>query len=423
VQRLNHCKGLSIGAFLENYDFYLPFKKTPGSDFVVASLLKLTKTFTEESSESSVFASELDSDDAASYAADTLIEMIHRHGWDEMKPVAQLCFSRLRKLSHKRPENQRGQRKRPENLVSRLTALNKLSSIHDLVGLRREVVEDFVTEIEELRSDASGMSVLSVENVEILVRGLFEHMTDSYCERIESWVARASLEELSKLDTAFKRVAKEGLPRLFNASLVERCTMTIRNRWRDLHLEKLRGLEKALISATQCGEPKFTWYMLAAKTPNQALTGFLRNSRCGPEIIVVGGNVTNARSLATLNSKEKDHIKRGYSAQIFAMSAHGENAAIRVTKTKAYHQALVQRYREAKRALDKVQSTIRELGGTVSESSTTGNESASTKIETVAKKGTTRSASIKTEIAAPAPKRPRTKAPIPKDAEIIDIDI
>ena len=144
-------------------------------------------------------------------------------------------------------------------------------------------------------------------------------------------------------------------PTYRDAAAVNEFVQAVQCRLKMLKMSVLHIRYQKLVSATQNGEPVFSWSMPQATSPNTTLTAFLRSPRAGPETIVVGGGINNARSLVGLGRSydsyrrysssadncSSDPLKQGYSASITATSATGINAAIRVTKTRALYEARV----------------------------------------------------------------------------------
>lgn len=239
---------------------------------------------------------------------------------------------------------------------------------------------------------------------------------------------QAQLTQLTKLEDILTRITSSSsvAPTYRDAAAANAMVQAVKSRVKSLKLSELFTQHQKLLASTQRGAPVFSWAMPQASTSNPALTAFLRSPRTGPETIVVGGGINNARALSgtsrhsysyrysSSSNRSSDPLKQGYSATIEATNANGRNASIRVTKTRALHDARLKKHREDLAALTKCAADIQKLGGTVP----TTNRASAASLPGAAVINLDGTDSVQPN---PAKKR-RVKAPIPSDAEIVEID-
>lgn len=269
--------------------------------------------------------------------------------------------------------------------------------------------------------------MLSSYNDDELFRRLFESGVRDDIQKVESWAMKGQLGQLSKLEKILDRVTNASLgPLTYRDAIASNgFIQAIHSRIQKFETQHLHSRYQKLLAATRGGAPVFSWSMPLATASNPALTTFLRSPRTGPKLIIVGGGINNARSLAGtarysyrgyLSSGNRDsyQFERGYSATIEATQATGQNASIRVTKTRAFHEARMKKYREDLSELSRVSEEIRKLGEIVTVPAACAASAAATRpIISID--------SADQSQPNPAKKR-RVKAPILSDAEIVEIE-
>lgn len=348
----------NICDFITNMSFLLNIQTTPESmnDAVrIFETREKTYSHSKQSSSQAVFVA--------------LESFCCHHPREKTMPIVQACISRLWGDSGTDVDK----------LVEVVNILEKLRSFNnpeDIERLFHGVVKEFLAIVDKvLINDSSPTQhsygwcgwrdrhILYNNNIDKLFRHLFELGGSNVITGVEQWAMKAQqLEQLSKFDAILDRVTSHAslTSTYCDDAATNDFVQAVKSRVKELKLSDLFTRYQKLLPATQIAPSGFSWSMPQANTPCEALTAFLKSPRSGPEELIVGGGINNARKLASGAHRYTivaNANQQGYSVRIEATSAMGKNAAIIVTKTSDYTNALAE--------LSSLAAEIRKLGGSV----------------------------------------------------------
>lgn len=444
VAKLRNRKELNIDSFIRVADLILKIQQASDSNGFELDLNEAIKDFESQkgnqtpSSGYYSYRSQYNSSSTQATAT-ALVAFCQSHPREKTMPVIDASISRLR-----------GENCTNVNKLNEVASLlQRLRAFQDSKNIERwfhSVVEDFISIVEKLPSTSSSSTrysyggssgdALSGNNAEELFRRLLEFGGSNDIKRVQQWAMTAQLGQLSKLESTLNRVLSgtSNTPTSPDAAAASAFVQAVKGRIKTLKLCDLYARHQKLLSATQGRQPVFSWSMPQANTSSPALTAFLRSPRSGPETIIVGGGIGNARFLAgggsrygysrySSNSNRSDPLQQGYSATIEATRATGRSAAIRVTKTRALHEARMKKYTNDLAELTKTTDEIRKLGGSVSSVSAAPAAAGATLPGRSASASAAQAVIDLDSTCQPNPaKKRRVKAPIPSDAEIVEIE-
>lgn len=281
-----------------------------------------------------------------------IVQMSKRHGWVQVKSLAQACFFGR---ATKRSTKLLGKRAYAFRLLRR-----KLPS-RDIDDMGRQVVDEIVEALVKLSpgdrpslDDDREPCVLFLLDANEVFGLLLELGEENTISRLESWVGNASLRQLERLEGIIDKVVvgKRPLTTTYSAA-AGRFVVSVRERVKTIQLNDLLARYQKLTEATQNGPPSFSWSMPSAVTSCPALTAFLQSDRQGPEVIVFDGSSKDFDSLVRSTYYSRDQFRKGYCAKIEATESSGSKAAMCVTKTRVYFKALEEKYKTEKAKLEK----------------------------------------------------------------------
>jgi hypothetical protein len=419
VSRIAPCDiKVNCEALLNKIDLFLLLTVTPESDFLSCTIEKSIASFEKATISIQVprnsYYHQSSTKYTASNTANRIVELSSCHGWSKIKAGVLACFARLRKESVPNI---------PSELLKRANALEKIRqnvSVFDANDICKEIVQDFVEDIQSISLSSD------INNLTLLAKFLFEFGDNLHLQRFKQWVSGACSTRISKISAAFSQVSVSDTPKL---EAKKRSYVEILNRQlqeqkiQDLRQEcqTLQTQQHSLIRALRNGTPNFSWSMPNAQINNSTLKSFFGSSEVGPKTIVVGGGVKYARSLAY-------GLQSGYSATI-SVRGTGRNAAVVVTKTRAFYDAQMKKYQDDKKELGNIEEKLLSLKAQITsfnKSTAVGGVSASVPEGTTNHQpGLAQTCDLTDNVGMTNPPKKRTRIeppPLPKNVEVIDID-